>query len=94
VKDRSVVNVSAITDQDTRVVQDILFVPDLRTNLVSVAKIIDKRHVVIFYYNQECVTDQSRKVRLANRKRDLFYVREGVEYARAEIDSTWNKLLK
>lgn len=61
-----------------------LFVPDLRTNLVSVAKITDKGHIVTFHKDFARATDPTGQVKLtADRRGDLYYVRQNVERAAA-----------
>lgn len=53
------------------------YVPDLRSNLISVAKIIDAGHKVIFDGKRATVRKADGKVLLvANRRGDLYYVRE------------------
>lgn len=55
---------------------DALHVPDLRTNLLSVAKITDKGFTVIFKKERAEVIDGEENVMLvANRIDDLYYIR-------------------
>ena len=57
--------------------KDTLFVPDLRSNLMSIAKIVDRGHEVTFQKSRAVVTDQSGKTMLiAQRIGDLFYLCE------------------
>ncbi|XP_012155337.1 uncharacterized protein LOC105664634 [Ceratitis capitata] len=57
-----------------------LFVPDLRTNLISVAKITDKGHTVAFYKTETFVNDASGKITfIADRRGDLYCLRENSE---------------
>ena len=59
-----------------------LCVPDLRTNLMSVAKIVDKGYEVLFTKRRAYVNDASGDLRLiADREGDLFCLREGREEA-------------
>lgn len=55
-----------------------LCVPDLRTNLVSIAKIVDKDHEVLFTKKHAYVRDANKVVKMvADREGDLFYLKEG-----------------
>jgi len=56
-------------------IRDALFVPDLRTNPLSVGKIADKGYSVIFYKRFGKVIDKN-KVIVADRIDDLYYLRE------------------
>jgi len=79
VKGKGTVKISVADDVSARRVKfnNTLFVPDLRTNLVSVAKIADKGHVVSFHKDFAIAKDQCGQVRLtADREGDLYYVRE------------------
>lgn len=56
---------------------DALLVPDLRANLLSVAKIVDKGNVVLFKRKIALIKDNNNKVKMvADRVGDLFYLRE------------------
>jgi len=58
-------------------VHDALHVPDLRTNLLSVAKITDKGFKVIFDQKSAVVVDERNDIVLqADRTNDLYYIRE------------------
>ncbi|KAG7196524.1 hypothetical protein KM043_018550 [Ampulex compressa] len=76
--------------QDKSIVrQNTLYVPDLRANLLSVAKIVDKEHQVLFAKNHAYVRDASEKVKMvADRVGDLFYLRESQDRAYAAARST------
>lgn len=64
-------------NKDIRLV-DALYVPDLRTNLLSVARIVDRGYQVTFKENRAIVRDPQGKVRMvANRINNLFYLQEG-----------------
>jgi len=54
--------------------QNALYVPTLRTNL-SMAKIVDKKHQVLFTEKQTYVKDTAGKMKMVA-DRDLFYLRE------------------
>ena len=59
-------------------VTDVLHVPDLRTNLLSVAKMTDKRNVVIFTHKEAIVLDQqSRVIARTPRQGDLYIFHDG-----------------
>lgn len=56
--------------------------PDLRINLISVAKITDKGHEVTFRRDDASVRDErGREFVIADRRGDLYYVRENAECA-------------
>lgn len=62
--------------------QNILYVPELRTNLLSVAKIVDKNHYVLFTEKRAYVKDAVDKIKIiADREGDLFYLRQNHEKA-------------
>jgi len=55
--------------------QNALYVPTLRMNLLSVAKIVDKNHEVLFTENHAYVIDTSGTMKMvADRIGDLFYL--------------------
>lgn len=57
--------------------KDTLFVPDLRTNLLSVGRIVDKGYSVIFKKDSARVVDTDGDIILsADRSGGLFYVKE------------------
>lgn len=78
--------------------ENALFVPNLKTNLISVSKIVDTDHEVTFRRNQALVKDQQGTVKLkAVRDGDLFYLKPTDNHALAttecsEID-TWHRRL-
>jgi hypothetical protein len=54
-----------------------LYVPDLRSNLLSVGKITDKGSTVIFENNKVYILDKDGKEIMIGQKRNhLYYVRE------------------
>lgn len=56
--------------------ENTLHVPDLRTNLLSVAKIVDKGYQVVFNSNQASVKDVKGNIKLtAERKGDLYILK-------------------
>lgn len=72
-----------------------LHVPDLRTNLMSVAKITDKGYEVIFKKNAACILDESRQIiTTADRKGDLYFIRESSEYASVAKQSWKSNLME
>ena len=59
------------------ILQKILHVPDLRTNLMSVAKISDNGNEVIFKKEKAYVLNSEKEViAVADRQVDLYYVKE------------------
>ena len=71
--------------------ENTLFVPELKTNLVSVAKIVDRDHEVSFQKTHALVRDLQGNVKLiADRVGDLFYVRESISHA---LNATTSKSL-
>ena len=57
--------------------ENTLYVPDLRTNLLSVTKIVDRENEVTFRKDGAIVTDSHGRVKLiADREGDLFYLRK------------------
>lgn len=72
-----------------------LFVPDLRSNLVSVAKITDKGHEVIFCKNSAYIRDEcGNKFDIAVRRGDLYVLRENPECAEAIVESKGQSSVK
>jgi len=54
---------------------DTLYVPHLRTNLISVSRITDKGYSVIFDKDQDLVIDEAgNRMFVAERVNDLYYV--------------------
>lgn len=69
--------------------------PDLRTNLISVAKITNKGHKVTFRKNDAYVRDERDNMFvIAKRRGDLYFVRENFEYAKAIVQPACSELLK
>lgn len=63
--------------------QNTLYVPELRTNLISVLKIVDRNHIVLFTKDRAYLKDlNERVIFLADREGDLYFVRETGEEAR------------
>lgn len=59
-----------------------LYVPDLRTNLLSIAKIVDRDHEVLFTKRHAYVKDAKGTVKMiADREGDLFYLNDGHDSA-------------
>lgn len=62
--------------------ENTLFVPDLRINLMSVAKIVDKQCKISFNAKQAIVSDLNGNVKLiADREGDLYYLRDAPQSA-------------
>lgn len=82
VEAKGTVQLQASIGANTRSVnlENALYVPDLRTNLLSVAKITDKDCEVVFKRNNAVVRDRNGDVRLvADRIGDLYYLRQSKE---------------
>jgi len=66
--------------------ENALYVPDLRTNLLSVSKIVDKDHTVIFKKYTAIIKDPHDRISfIPDRKGDLFLLHEGCKQACAAI---------
>lgn len=74
--------------------KETLFVPDLRTNLLSVSKITQSGLEVIFKRNEAIVRDphKNKKLFVAKREKGLYYVSENLEVA--SISQTKEKSLQ
>lgn len=78
----------------TVTLENTLFVPNLRTNLVSVSKITDRGHEVTFKRNRAVVKDANGSIRMvADRVGDLYYMRIA-EKAHAVIEDRSQQGLK
>lgn len=85
IEGRGAIRLSAETNGEKRSVEflNTLFVPDLRANLISVAKITDHGHTVTFMKDNAVVTNQAGEVKLtADRKGDLYLIRESASLAK------------
>lgn len=72
-------SLSVTNGKDLRSVEflDTLFVLELRSNLISVAKITNKDHDMLFRRDSAIVFDQQGQIKLkAERRGDLYYVNE------------------
>lgn len=68
-------------------VRDAFFVPELRTNLLSVSKIVDKGYTVTFDRNSGKVIDKEGNIALiADRIKDLYYLREAKSECNSAIE--------
>jgi len=79
IKGKGTVGLSVAIGKDLRSVEflDTLFVPELRSNLISVAKITDKDHEVLFRRDSAIVLNPQGQVRLtAERRGDFYYINE------------------
>lgn len=57
--------------------EDTLFAPDVRMNLMSVSKITDRNHEVVFRKDKAIIQDRRGKIKMiADRIGDLYYIRE------------------
>jgi hypothetical protein len=76
-----------------------LYAPDFRTNLLSIAKIVDKNREVLFTKNRAFIQDRRERVKMiADRDGDLFYLRENHQKACAtsvtmtcDIFNNWHR---
>jgi hypothetical protein len=76
-----------------------LYAPDFRTNLLSIAKIVDKNREVLFTKNRAFIQDRRGRVKMiADRDGDLFYLRENHQKACAtsvtmacDIFNNWHR---
>ncbi|KMQ88628.1 retrovirus-related pol polyprotein from transposon tnt 1-94 [Lasius niger] len=67
--------------------ENTLYVPELRTNLMSVAKIVDKNHEVVFKKNHAIIRDLQGNVKMfAERQGNLFYIQEHQQEAYATVN--------
>lgn len=97
VKGKGVVHVSVANDSGDELVEfkETLYVPDLRTNLISVAKITDKGHEVTFRRDDAYIRDERGNIfEIAVRQGDLYVVRESLECAEAVVQPACSELLK
>ncbi|XP_077277091.1 uncharacterized protein LOC143905509 isoform X1 [Temnothorax americanus] len=93
---------TAVDDEEMNIrLKDTLYVPDLRTNLLSVAKIVDNQHQVLFTKDCAIVQDlQGNAKMIAKRVNNLFYLQESftteacvaVKDERSQI-MTWHERL-
>lgn len=75
------------TDDKVVNLESVLNVPDLRTNLISVAKITSKGYQVIFNQNSASIVDGKAKL-IAERRNRLYYVSEQDQFAaKAEVEA-------
>lgn len=79
IKGKGTVGLSITNGRNLRSVEflNTLFVPELRSNLISVAKITSKDHEVLFRRDSAIVFNQQRQIKLtAERRGDLYYINE------------------
>lgn len=83
-------------DNTTVNFEDVLNVPDLRTNLISVPKITSKGYQVTFDRSSASVLDNKGKVKLrAELRNGLYYVNEQDQFAaKAEVDMKMSNIMK
>lgn len=97
VKGKGEVRVTVGYDNGQKLLEfrDTLYVPDLRTNLVLVAKITDKDFEVIFGENRAIVrSPQGAVMMIADRKGDLYRVREIVDCAEVVVSKSVDEKLQ
>lgn len=79
IKAKGKVMVKMMSHNDEKIVnlEDTLWVPDLRTNLMSVAKIVDKGNEIIFKKNVAMIKGLDGKIKImANRIGNLYYIKQ------------------
>lgn len=83
-------------DNDISVsLQNTLFIPELRTNLLLVAKIVDKEPEILFTEHSAFVKDKVGKVMMiADRAGNLFYLRLDQDAACAAADKAASQMMK
>lgn len=89
VKGKGIVRMSASNGKSSQIIEfkDTLYVPNLRTNLISVSKITDKGYDIVFSNDIANVVDKTGKTILtAVRKGNLYYVEE-CEFPNTTIDN-------
>lgn len=74
IKGKGTVGLSVANGKDLRSVEflDTLFVPELRSNLISVAKITNKDHDVLFKRDSAIVFDQQRQIKLTAERQEYW----------------------
>lgn len=96
------VRITASVNKDNNKIRlkDALYVPDLRTNLLSVAKIVDNGHKVLFTKDRATVQDsRGNTTMIAKRVNNLFYLQESFNSAYSATDAkrsqlrTWHERL-
>lgn len=89
----SIIMSNDIKDEEINL-RNILHVPTLRTNLMSVTKITDKGHQVTFQKEKAVISNSNGKIRfIADRKGDLYFLRNTREYTHnASIEDKPDKL--
>lgn len=88
VRGKGVVRLSALGEKSVQEIEfdNTLYVPDLRTNLISVAKITDKGHSVNFTRDRATIIDESGKIILTAFRRGNLYSIQQCESANAISD--------
>lgn len=73
-------NINLKTDKGEKVVNDVVFVRDIKANILSVSKITEKGHSVVFDSNKCTVySDDKTVVVTASKKNDLYILDEKTE---------------
>lgn len=81
---RGAVKVSTNVDkqEETIRLENTLLVPNLRTNLLSVSKIVDKYHQMLFTKDSAVMQDPLGNIKvIADREGDLFYLQDELHKA-------------
>ena len=74
--------------------ENTLYFPELRINLMSVAKIVDKKCEVLFTQDRAFIQDLEGNIKMvADREGDFFYLRSGSEIACAVSSSKLSKAI-
>jgi hypothetical protein len=73
--------------------QDALFMPDLRTNLLSVGKIADRGYTITFDKNvAKVLNKRGKSILTAKRTNGLYYVNfDGIEDCKVSVENTENR---
>ena len=61
-----------------RTIQNVLYVLGLKTNLLSVSKIIDKKYIVVFYKKQCLIKDRNNKMMAQGLRWNNMYRFDGI----------------
>lgn len=96
VKSNGEVLISVDSDSGQKLIEfrDTLYVRNLRSNLISIAKITDKNYEVLFKKDSAVVRSSHEDVMMvADRKGDLYYVRKRVGCADTATSGPGDQLL-
>lgn len=97
VKGKGTVTLQINTDKEKRNIklENTLYMPDLRSNLMSVSKIVDKGNIVIFDKDVATVRDKETKETklIADRIENLYYLRKTQNEDARHIEENENNYL-